>query len=121
MRGAGAGRRLEINLFEEVLADITDIQVTGFAIKAVAPRVAQPVHPDLVPPARIADERVVRGDGVPLDVGTDLDAEDAPQPGPEVLAAAQWIVCRAAVAYAEAADWEPVEDLERFVYSEVSA
>jgi pyruvate dehydrogenase E1 component alpha subunit len=27
----------------------------------------------------------------------------------------------AAVAYAEAADWEPVEDLERFVYSEVSA
>ena len=27
----------------------------------------------------------------------------------------------AAVAYAEAADWEPVEDLERFVYSEVGA
>jgi len=26
-----------------------------------------------------------------------------------------------AVAYAEAADWEPVEDLERFVYSEVGA
>jgi pyruvate dehydrogenase E1 component alpha subunit len=27
----------------------------------------------------------------------------------------------AAVAYAEAAEWEPVEDLERFVYSEVTA
>jgi len=27
----------------------------------------------------------------------------------------------AAVAYAEAADWEPIEDLERFVYSEVGA
>ena len=27
----------------------------------------------------------------------------------------------AAVAYAEAADWEPVEDLERFVYSEVGS
>ena len=37
------------------------------------------------------------------------------------LTEAEWAAMEVEVAYAEAAEWEPVEDLERFVYSEVTA
>src|ERR1700744_1706541 len=63
--GSGAVARTgEVDLLLGVLADIADDQVPRAPVKGEAPRVAQPVGPDLGPPPRLMRERVAGGDGV---------------------------------------------------------
>ena len=72
-----------IDLLGVGLPDVTGPQLTGHAVEAEAPGVAQAVRPDLRA-ALPADEGVVGRDGVWLS-GVDVDSQDLPQEGVEAL------------------------------------
>ena len=57
---AGAAGRLEVDFFEAVLADVADVEIAGGTVEAEAPRIAQPVRPDLIASRRGSDERIGR-------------------------------------------------------------
>ncbi len=58
---AAAAGRLEVDLFPEILPDIANPHVTGLAVEAELPRVAQPVRPDLRQGVRVqAGEGILR-------------------------------------------------------------
>src|SRR5262249_56459987 len=90
---AAARGRLHVDLLARVLSDIADVQVPGLAVEARAPRIAQAVGPDLAVPAARA-KRVGGGNRVvPLRVerevvAANVDAQDLPQQGGEVLSIA---------------------------------
>ena len=58
------GRGGHVDLFIQVLADVTDIQIAGLAIERKPPRIAQPIGPDLGRAGRVACEGIVRRNGV---------------------------------------------------------
>src|SRR5204863_1425509 len=88
VRGAG-----EIDLLVQILADVADPQVVSRAVEAEAPRVAQPVGPDLAHGALAIDERVAGGNGVGSRSArpADVDPQELAEQCPEVLAVAQGI------------------------------
>src|SRR4029077_5210754 len=57
---AGAHRRLKVDLFVQVLADIADEKIARLAIEREAPRISQAVSPDFVTGIRASDERIQR-------------------------------------------------------------
>src|SRR5262249_968190 len=70
-----------INLLDLRLADIAEEKITGCAVEAEAPRVAQPVGPDLRARSRLMSERIIRRDGIllPRRGVVNVEAQDLPQ------------------------------------------
>jgi len=62
---AGRSRRLEVDLLPHVLADIPNEEISGGAIKAEAPGVAQAIGPDLGKTITF-DKGIIRWNGVGL-------------------------------------------------------
>src|ERR1043165_1064508 len=96
---AGAARRLQVDLFVLVLADVGHPEVAGLAVEGETPRVAQAVRPDLAARAGARGERVGGGDGVRRAV--DVDARELAEKLAEVLAVIVRIAAGAAVADAD--------------------
>jgi hypothetical protein len=94
----GAGRSA-IDLLELLLADVSDPQVPGDPVEGEAPRVAEPVGPDLRSAAAIpssARERIVARDVV-AGRARDVEPEDRCQERVGVLAVAVGVAARAAI------------------------
>jgi len=88
---SGARRRLEVDLFPSVLADVSDKKVPGETIKGAAPWVAQAVGPDLRQGRRLSDERVVGWHSIVAIriaweiIAIDVYSQDLAQPGLQIL------------------------------------
>jgi hypothetical protein len=96
---AAGGRRLPIHLFPSRLADVADPQIARPPIEGVAPRIAQPVGPDLGQRTGRRHEGVVRRDPVGRPVGgSRVDPEHLAEERPERLRVAARIAAAAAVA-----------------------
>src|SRR5688572_21315192 len=79
--GLGAGGD-EVDFLPAVLADVADPQIARSTIKAPAPRIAEPVGPDLRARAGLPDERVVGRNGIrvaTVHVQTQQLAEQRPE------------------------------------------
>jgi hypothetical protein len=61
---AGAGGRLEVDLFDLVLTDVGGPEVARLPVEREAPGIAEAVGPDLGEAVSAVGERVVGGDGV---------------------------------------------------------
>jgi hypothetical protein len=109
------GGRLPVDLLPRPLADVPDEEVARRPVERIAPRVPEPLRPDLGQRARPPRERVVGRDGVflPRVLRVDVDAQHLPEPGPVTLR----VVLRVAPApsVAEADPERPVEGREREV------
>ena len=84
---ARAERRLIVDFFETILADVADVQVTVQAVETIPPRVAQTVSPDLVRARRGAGKRIRRRNAVrrsAVDVDAQVLAEEAQNTAPTV-------------------------------------
>src|SRR5262245_54329326 len=81
---ARAGRGEDIDFLPEILADIADVEIPGPAIERKAPRVPQPVEPDLPSLTRVAGEWIVRGDRVGRTT-VDVDPQDFGEQRVEIL------------------------------------
>src|SRR5439155_7220287 len=104
VRTAKAARPHAVDLLVAVLPDVADPQVAGLPVETEAPRVAQPIRPDLRPVARLAGERVVGRDPVWLGrpgIGAHVDAQELAEQGVEALPVALRIAAGAAVAHAD--------------------
>src|SRR6266545_2092996 len=94
--------RLVVDLLPGVLADVADPQVAGGGIEGEAPRVAQPVRPDLRAGAAAADERVVGRHAVGAAAGGPrVDAEDLAEQRAQRLPVALGVAAAAAVPQAD--------------------
>src|SRR5215211_4279579 len=74
--GPGFARGEEIDLLVRSAADVADPEISRFAVEAKAPRVAQPVRPNLRRDAFLTHKRVVFGDSVRV-AAIDVDPQNA--------------------------------------------
>src|SRR5438270_5735811 len=76
--------RLKINLFQFCVTDVADPHVASRAIEAEAPRIAEPVRPDLTARAGLAHKRIGWRNGVRLR-RINVDAKDLAENRRQVL------------------------------------
>ena len=86
----------EVDLLLLVLADVADDQIAGCPVEGEAPRVAQPVGPDLRAPSRRGGEGVARRDRIPA-VGLRRDPQHLGEQHTGVLAVVVGVALAAAI------------------------
>src|SRR5262245_41986372 len=94
---AGIRRRRHVDFFPRVLADLSDIKITGLAVERKAPRIAEAPRPGFWHEGRIADEWVVCGNGISARA-VDVDPQDLPVEDFLALAILLRVAAAAAVA-----------------------
>src|SRR5688572_24076360 len=90
-----------VDLLEQILSDVRDVHVAVARVEAEAPRIAQPVAPDLRQHARAA--HVTRWDTVLAVAGSGIhvDAQHLAEPRSQVLPVAAGVALPTSVTQAE--------------------
>ena len=97
---AGAQCRLEVDLFQGILSDVTDKQVSGLPIEGKSPGIAKAVSPDFIFSRRIRHEWIVRRNAVGKPA-VHIDAQDLSKQGGQSLGVVLRVAAVAAVACAD--------------------